>query len=76
MNSRTKILHKGDLTEFSPDVHEDVRIQFGFRKPNSTTTSLPKSTNKWLLSIDKGLIMNGVFSLDLRKAFDTIDRKS
>ena len=48
--------------------------QFGFRKSHSTTTSLLKSTNKWLLNIDKGLI-NGVLFLDLRKAFDTVDHK-
>ena len=48
--------------------------QFGFRKSHSTTTSLLKSTNKWLLNIDEGLI-NGVLFLDLRKAFDTVDHK-
>ena len=48
--------------------------QFGFRKSHSTTTSLLKSTNKWFLNIDKGLI-NGVLFLDLRKAFDTVDHK-
>ena len=48
--------------------------QFSFRKSHSTTTSLLKSTNKWLLNIDKGLI-NGVLFLDLQKAFDTVDHK-
>ena len=48
--------------------------QIGFRKSHSTTTSLLKSTNKWFLNIDKGLI-NGVLFLDLRKAFDTVDHK-
>ena len=48
--------------------------QFGFRKSHSTTTSLLKSTNKWLLNIDKGLI-NGVLFLGLRKTFRTVDLK-
>jgi hypothetical protein len=48
--------------------------QFGFRKSHSTVTSLLNATSNWLLNIDKGLI-NGVLFLDLRKAFDTIDRK-
>ena len=51
-----------------------TKSQFGFRKSHSMTTSLLKSTNKWLLNIDKGLI-NGVLFLDLRKAFDTVDHK-
>ena len=52
----------------------DVFITNSPLKSHSTTTSLLKSTNKWLLNIDKGLI-NGVLFLDLRKAFDTVDHK-
>ena len=46
--------------------------QSGFRKGYSTMTSLLKTTNEWLVNMDKGLI-NGVVFLDLKKAFDTVD---
>lgn len=44
----------------------------GFRKTHSTQTSLPNTTNKWYLNMDKGYL-NGVVFLDLKKAFDYID---
>ena len=48
--------------------------QSGFRKGQSTATSLLRTTNSWLISMDSGLI-NGVVLLDLCKAFDTIDHE-
>ena len=48
--------------------------QSGFRKGQSTATSLLSTTNSWLINMDSGLI-NGVVFLDLCKAFDTIDHE-
>ena len=48
------------------------KYQSGFRWGHSTSSSLLKTTNSWLLNIDSGMI-NGVLFLDLKKAFDTID---
>ena len=50
------------LTDYQP----------GFRKGYSTCSSLLRTTNDWLVNMDKGLI-NGVVFLDLKKAFDTVD---
>ena len=49
-------------------------FQSGFRKGNSTSTSLLNTTNTWLVNMDQGLI-NGVIFLDLKKAFDTVDHE-
>ncbi|CAB4034888.1 Hypothetical predicted protein, partial [Paramuricea clavata] len=46
--------------------------QAGFRKNNSTQTSLLNITNQWLINMDKGCL-NGVIFLDLKKAFDCVD---
>ena len=46
--------------------------QAGFRKKNSTETSLLNSTNKWFINMDKGYL-NGVIFLDLKKAFDCVN---
>ena len=46
--------------------------QSGFRKGQSTATSLLSTTNSWLINMDSGLI-NGVVFLDLCKAFDHRD---
>ena len=46
--------------------------QSGFRPRHSTQTALLESTNEWYQNIDNGLI-NGVLSLDLKKAFDSVD---
>ena len=40
----------------------------GFRKKNSTETSLLNATNKGFINMDKGYL-NGVIFLDLKKAF-------
>ena len=46
--------------------------QVGFRKKNSTETSLINSTNEWFINMDKGYL-NGVIFLDLKKAFDCVN---
>ena len=46
--------------------------QSGFRKEYSTCSSLLRTTNDWLVNMDKGLI-NGIVFLDFKKAFDTVD---
>jgi hypothetical protein len=46
--------------------------QSGFRKGYSTCSSLLRTTNEWLVNMDKGLV-NGVVFLYLKKAFDTVD---
>ena len=77
LSNVAKILEKIVYNQLISYINENNNLtnsQFGFRKSHSTTTSLLKSTNKWLLNIDKGLI-NGVLFLDLRKAFDTVDHK-
>ena len=77
LSNVAKILEKIVYNQLISYIKENnilTNSQFGFRKSHSTTTSLLKSTNKWLLNIDKGLI-NGVLFLDLRKAFDTVDHK-
>ena len=76
-NKFAKILEKIVYNQLISYINENnilTNSQFCFRKSHSTTASLLKSTNKWLLNIDKGLI-NGVLFLDLRKAFDTVDHK-
>ena len=51
-----------------------VKNQLGFRRNQSTETSLLQSTEMWLKSMDQGQI-NGVIFLDPKKAFDTIDHQ-
>ena len=46
--------------------------QSGFRPKHSTMTSLLNVTEDWLDSLDKGNLV-GVVTLDLKKAFDTVD---
>lgn len=48
--------------------------QSGFRSFHSTLTALIEATNSWSVNIDNGLV-NGVVFIDLKKAFDTIDRQ-
>ena len=49
-----------------------TKQQAGFRKKQSTQTSLLGATNSWYINMDKGLL-NGVIFLDLKKAFDCVD---
>ena len=70
-----KIFEKITYTEILDYLDENCIIspnQSGFRSFHSTETALLSSTNKWLISMDQGLI-NGVLFLDLKKAFDTVD---
>ena len=46
--------------------------QSGFRPNHSTTTALLKVTEEWLDSLDRGNLV-GIVTLDLKKAFDTVD---
>ena len=46
--------------------------QSGFRPVHSTETALLNITDKWLTEIDRGNII-GLVTIDLKKAFDTID---
>jgi hypothetical protein len=49
-----------------------IEQQAGFRRKHSTQTSLLRTTNQWLLNMDRGCL-NGVIFLDLKKAFDCVD---
>ena len=49
----------------------DVK-QSGFRPQHSTATALLNVTEDWLDSLDKGDIV-GMVTIDLKKAFDTVD---
>ena len=46
--------------------------QSGFRPQHSTATALLNVTEDWLDSLDKGDIV-GMVTIDLKKAFDTVD---
>ena len=46
-----------------------------FRPMHSTLTAILEATNGWYLDIDNGSL-NGVLSLDLKKAFDTVDHSN
>ena len=48
------------------------RHQSGFRSLHSTVTALIEATDNWSININRGFI-NAVVSLDLKKAFDTVD---
>ena len=60
------------LSEYFQENNFLTKYQSGFRKFHSTVTSMLKTTNDWLLNMDKGL-HTGVAYFDLKKAFDTID---
>ena len=47
--------------------------QSSLRSIHSTLTALLEKNDSWCVNIDKGLL-NGVIFIDLKKAFDTIDR--
>jgi len=50
------------------------KCQSGFRSTHSTVPALLEATDAWAYNIDRGKI-NAVVFLDLKKAFDTVDRK-
>ena len=50
--------------------------QLGFRQYHSTEKTVLNSTNEWFgYTMNKSLIIMGVLFLDLKKAFDTVNRK-
>ena len=48
--------------------------QSGFRALHSSTTCLLKCTDDWYSGIDEGLL-TGLISIDLKRAFDTVDHE-
>ena len=48
------------------------KCQSGFRSFHSTVTALLKATDNWAFNKDHGYV-NAVVSLDLKKAFDTVN---
>ena len=50
------------------------KYQFGFHPMNSTLTSLMQMCDEWYQNMDNGKL-TGVVFLDIRKAFDSLDRK-
>ena len=48
------------------------RHQSGFRSLHSAVTALLQATDSWAMNIDRGFV-NVVVSLDLKKAFDTVN---
>ena len=71
----SKLFEKLVYTEINNYLNKNYILtpfQSGFRKGHSTSTSLLKTTNTWLVNMDQGLI-NGIIFLDLKNAFDTVD---
>ena len=57
-------------------LNENVLFNSGqscFRSLHSTLTALLETNDSWCVNIDRRLL-NGVISIDLRKAFETIDQ--
>ena len=48
--------------------------QSGFRALHSSATCLLKYTDDWYSGMDEGLL-TGLISIDLKKAFDTVDHE-
>ena len=48
------------------------KYQSGFRSFHSTVTALLKATDNWAFNKDHGYV-NAAVSLDLKKAFDTVN---
>jgi len=49
------------------------KFQSGFRPKHSTLTALIQMCDEWLANMDNGKL-NGVIFLDIKKAFDSINR--
>ena len=60
------------LIQFLIDNDILSKHQSGFRARHSTTTTLIKVTDDWLMSLDQGMYIGTVF-VDLQKAFDLVD---
>lgn len=67
------IVHQ-DLTEFVNNKNILSRCQSGFRTKHSTETALQCLIDDWKQKIDQNKIIIAVF-VDLKRAFETIDRK-
>ena len=59
------------LSEYFEEDNFLTKYQSGFRKLHSTVMLMFKTTNDWLLNIDRGLYA-GVVYFDLKKAFDMV----
>ncbi len=71
----SKILEKAAHSQIYNYLQENKLLsssQFGFRPKSSTEIALVNFTDSILENMDKGLI-TGVVSIDLTKAFDTVD---
>ena len=60
------------LSKYFQENNFFTKYQSGFRKFHSTVTSMLKTTNDWLLNLDKGLY-TGVVYFHLKKAFNMAD---
>ena len=70
-----KILEKLVFNQLDAYLNDNKIIntnQSGFRPGHSTLNALLKVTEDWLHSMDKGNLI-GMVTIDLRKAFDTVD---
>ena len=70
-----KIFEKAVYNQFYKFMSDNKLLcssQSGFRSLHSTLTALLEATNSWSVNIDNSLL-NGIISIDLKKAFDTID---
>jgi hypothetical protein len=66
-------LVKDQLSAFIDENNILIEQQLGFWKSHSCETSLNLVLTQWKEEIDKGKVVIGVF-LDLKRAFETIDR--
>ena len=55
-------------------ISEDTARHIGFRSMHSVLSCLLQCTNDWYLDIDKGNFTSVTF-IDLKKAFDTVNRE-
>ena len=71
-----KIFEKNICDQLYQYLNENVLFNSGqscFRSLHSTLTALLETNDSWCVNIDRRLL-NGVISIDLRKAFETIDQ--
>lgn len=62
------------LVRYLSDNNILAKQQSGFRSKHSTSTTLIKVTDDWLMSLDQGMYTGTVF-VDLQKAFDLVDHE-
>ena len=68
-----RLVYNHQLISYLEDNNIITKLQSGFRSKHYTESALLRSTTKWLLNMDEGLI-DGVTFLDLTKAFETVGR--